>query len=1494
MANPSPFLRLPNRDGASQNGRCLTALDPSYVSVDERSLKDLAAFARAYAAELKYFDSQNNEAGNWSSFFGPGPDAIDLNKVVAFMEAPEKFNSTDYDLYRRPHFGLLLTFLKLLRHAQADLNRFTRRHLEFYYQEVLRLAPKKGLPDRVHVVVELVEGQRQFFLPSGTLLHAGSDSQESDLFYRTDRDLLASQAQVASLKTLFVAKKVIDVREVHREGIEKKEPTSETFLAMMKLALGDPNPGDQLPPYPPPYNRRPDEPLFKELDSLLDFIQKQLFLSLPAFRELMQLKRKVDPPGTHDPRWGRVNSILELAGKRRDSTFDFDASEPENFDKNLKEAVLGSSGDLKTLFVGLPGVITIYDLNLQYLRHIRSNIDPEVLNRIGAIIVEKLHIHLVEPNEFKTLMETVEDIYQDWRRVYDLLRAAGREKQRKIPRHKLDAVGSDYLRSYDRGKFQQLVKNTLGEKLPFPSLSGGPPARNTRRPLVKLKKPLASLEDCYTRVQTLEDYFYVAAEDYCLVRKIAQVPDDQLYRIFEQAHKEKVYAKARRDLEEKRSAGFEAMVKFALGDPSPGDDLPEGKKFLQLDKIADAHYIHNALFLEPLNFEFIKSAGQKATPDEEEWKRVYIMLERAQRRKRSWGEPKASIEKWQNIYAGADATGTGSRGTKDTVTPQWRTFGGPKTGDSATIGFALCSPLLALADGTRTITLTLQFHADEFDRDRIKAALEKKPFRFLLSAAEKMVEVDAECKVGDDGASLIVTINLDDQAPPIVTLSDGSGPQLPWPVLQMLLKDIVEQDGTVTKLYPLFQQLVLQKVKLEVNVSGITKLILQNDDAVLDSKKPFEPFGYSPTAGASFYLAHPELCAKKLDNLAMEIEWMGVPDNLATYYESYKTDDKTTVSDNATFKAKLKLHDKRAIIDITDVLLFHADEDKKNSALDKKTGASKVNTIGIDLTKDVGQDKLTQRLANYQRDLQLITGEEVLAWSRCWQLELKPPDFQHATYPITAANYAANVAKDSGTSDAPPNPPYTPKIKRLALAYGASVEIDVVTNSPEAIDQVYHIEPFGYVPITAIVDGASKETVSGFFLPQFEFEGELYIGLRNAEVPQTIAILFQMAEGSSDPDLEPGAIRWSFLNGNVWESLDKGNVPSDTTNGLLNSGIITFNLPSAKPSILLPSDLFWIRAAIAMNSRGIVDTVDVRAQAVSATFVDHGNAADQLSQPLAPCSITKPVSPLPEVKAIHQPYSSTNGKAQEGMEQFYTRSSERLRHKNRALTSWDYEHLVLEAFPEIYKVKCLAVDSSEDPRHAGQAGQIQIIVVPDIRGKLPFNPFEPKAAVDKLRTIEQFVLLHSPILASCTVKNPTYLPVKIRIGVRLKPGWIPEYAAESLDRELQRFLAPWAYDKSAEIVFGGKINTSLIINFAKERPYVDYVAHIKLFTQVDNDWPEVLENSYGITKIPGGGPDVILVSAPNHLIDIISEERYEEHFFVGINYMTVGLDFKIA
>ena len=241
------------------------------------------------------------------------------------------------------------------------------------------------------------------------------------------------------------------------------------------------------------------------------------------------------------------------------------------------------------------------------------------------------------------------------------------------------------------------------------------------------------------------------------------------------------------------------------------------------------------------------------------------------------------------------------------------------------------------------------------------------------------------------------------------------------------------------------------------------------------------------------------------------------------------------------------------------------------------------------------------------------------------------------------------------------------------------------------------------------------------FLPQYDNEGELYIGLQDVRPPQHLTLLFQMAAGSADPDLPSVPVQWHYLSGNRWLPLDEGHILHDTTRGLINTGIIDFALPQVQPSTLLPAHLYWLRAAIWRHSASVCDTIAIHTQAVSATFIDQTNAPEHLRQPLPAGSITNLVEPRPAITGIRQPYTSYGGKMAEQDSHLYTRVSERLRHKHRALTIWDYEHMILERFPEVYKVKCLPAEPGCDP------GRVEIVVIPDIRHKQPFNSFEPKA-----------------------------------------------------------------------------------------------------------------------------------------------------------------------
>ena len=1526
--------QIPVRNGTSQAERNLPALAPDYVAVDERSIKDLLIFAQDYAKELVYFNAQNQVEGDWSHFLGEKEG--DLETILAYLAEPEANPGNS-----RPHLTLFLTFLKLLQHARSQLNELTQRHLEFYYREALRLTSQPCIPDQVHVIATLAPAQQQHLLPAGTLLQAGQDSRGKELIYRSEKDLVINRASVANIKSLFTQKTTIDLQAARQnpallQDIEADSRRQQSFLAMLMMALGKSGPGTPLPPYPDqrlipvpksksnntPNNTPEQSDVLTDLDTLLAFVKDKLYMPLSSFRTLMQLKAEQE---TNDAEWqaiiGYIEKIKKLAQPK--------PARPYNFEQYLKQALGLNSNNFADFFDTLPEIEDFYGLY-------RRKEDPEV----QQFIEDKLSMAL---DDFTSMMQIVETVNQRWRQIYEILRAASRRmKQQAI---KTDTVNETLpplnIRTFEADKFSSLVNRTLGT-IVYPDYNA---------------KPLSNLDDCASQITQLENYFFISAEEFAFIRAINKKNEtsnnkdevkveswewQQVYSILEKAYANKELPDRLNMLKEiHQKSGFAALIRFALGDPKPFDQLPEGKVFFELNALKDAGYISEKLFLNPTNFAQIKADYQAAgdaydTKSDKENKALYTLLELAQRRKRGNQNTRAEIISWDNLYAAQDATQVQVQQNLagDSTTPRWRTFGQgyspSQTGSKpAKIGFAIASPLLALAEGQRSITLTLAFREEEtIDWESITALLQPPyPFEFLLSSEKKMLPIES-VKMEKSAINLAeksyknalkITLTLEQTAPAIAPLLVKPLIQTPWPVLQMLLVDIAvpematsEQTGQkVTpakksndslknpeskKLYGLFQSLLLENLQLVVAVQALHALTLQNDEQVLDAKKPFEPFGYSPVSGSSFYLAHPELCAKKLNSLSLNIEWLGAPKNIVTHYNGYSNHTEINQAPASpintttnTISAQLSLFNNRSTFPVTV-------QGKKNAQLEM---FSLFDIADSTKTVHIKVNSITE--IDYLPDNHIKLEAEVLDWQRYWKVELGPIDFQHSIYPQVASSWAARtvnvnekgvevkvVSASSKKSPKPfiVNPPYTPKIKRLTADYTAVLDIDLRKIDQNSPDQLYHLEPFGYRNLATQGGNFARP-----FLPQYPYAGELFIGIKDLLPPQSLALLFQLAEGSADPSLAPAKIDWHFLDGNGWQSLEEGQLLADGTNGLLNSGIIEFSLAPAQTSTILPTDLYWIRATITGNCRSVADVVEIKAQAVCATLVSNNNAADHLEQLLPAGSISDFAEPIAAIQRIEQPYSSFGGKSMERTEHFYTRVSERLRHKNRVLTSWDYEHLVLQAFPGIYKVKCLPVGSSADPH---LAHVIQIIVIPDIRNKLPFDPFEPKLPADVLLQIEQYLNQHCAAGAHFIVKNPAYVRLQVRLGVRLRADALsnPGYYQNQLNEELQRYLSPWAYDRSADIVFGGKINSSLIINFVEKRPYVDYVAGIKLYTSRHGETDiQVYDESLSTLL-----PEAILVGdrLHKHQIDLISAEVYDAEFFTGIGHMKIGLDFKIG
>jgi hypothetical protein len=253
--------------------------------------------------------------------------------------------------------------------------------------------------------------------------------------------------------------------------------------------------------------------------------------------------------------------------------------------------------------------------------------------------------------------------------------------------------------------------------------------------------------------------------------------------------------------------------------------------------------------------------------------------------------------------------------------------------------------------------------------------------------------------------------------------------------------------------------------------------------------------------------------------------------------------------------------------------------------------------------------------------------------------------------------------------------------------------------------------------------------------------------------------------------------------------------------------------------------------------------------------------------PLPAGTIAKLANADSAIKKVEQLYATFGGRAAETGSHFFTRVSERLRHKNRAIAQWDYERMVLEAFPTVHKVKCLNHLRFEPTGNTHiyrelAAGHVTVIVVSNLRNQNAVNTLRPYTALGDLENIETFLKARMTCQATLHVRNPLFEPIRAEFKVRYFPGYDETFYTQLLNEGIIRFLSPWAFDAGQDIGFGGKIYKSALINFVEEQPYVDYVEDFRLIHLTIPPKPDQ-------ETIEPGTQCSILVSAEAHFITVI-------------------------
>lgn len=796
--------------------------------------------------------------------------------------------------------------------------------------------------------------------------------------------------------------------------------------------------------------------------------------------------------------------------------------------------------------------------------------------------------------------------------------------------------------------------------------------------------------------------------------------------------------------------------------------------------------------------------------------------------------------------------------------PQWPAFGHDGLA-AAPLGFALASSLLKLAEGRRDIKAELEvaFAASAgLGGQQIADCLQA----FVSGPKGWLGPFPLSGTLS--GSQLGLAFTVPEGEPAVVGYDaavHGGALSTQLPVVQLLLRpeSAAAYDGLA--------QLRLDKARLSVAVDGMKGLNLENDFGALNPKKAFLPFGPQPVKGSRFMVGCEEALAKPLTDLAIRLRWQGAPANFATWYRDYTS--VASVSDGIA--SRLLYRDGAGTETSRELNLMNR--------VDGVTTLSPNAPATAHYLPVFTEQRLVYSLLSGGSGSSRQAGKQLMKARPIFLMpESVPPpavrsgfvtvalvdDFLHADYRRQTMEEAR---KTSGAKVL--NEPYTPTVQEISLSYAARSALADLTRDDEtafaaSLDlQFFQVGAFGqrreHPYLRRDLGWVAEKKIS--LLPRHADQGEFIVGVDGVGAGESIHLLLQVAEGSADPGLTAQAVRWSVLCDNHWRPVAAEEMAIDTTRGLRASGLIGIVLSrsTTTDNSWLPAGPVWLKAAIAQDSGAACQLLGVDANALEVVRVWPADGPAPAVETLAPGSIAKLLAPPAGLKTVSQPYASFGGRAGESAAMLNRRAAERLRHRQRCITPWDYERLLLENFPGVHRVKCIP-HASETSWMA--AGHLLIVAIPDLRNRNLPDLLQPKVDLDTLTQMTALAQSHASPQVTVRVRNPAYQPVRLDFKVRFRPGLPFDHSRQQLHQAIVEALSPWAFAGGRQLDFGGRIYRSALLDFIEELPYVDFVTDFRCGPAGDGDL--LLRD---VAEIVAERPDAILVSAARHLIAEVTD-----------------------
>lgn len=692
-------------------------------------------------------------------------------------------------------------------------------------------------------------------------------------------------------------------------------------------------------------------------------------------------------------------------------------------------------------------------------------------------------------------------------------------------------------------------------------------------------------------------------------------------------------------------------------------------------------------------------------------------------------------------------------------------------------GIMIASPIFYLQSGERIISLRFN------DKD-YKAS----DFDFYITGEKKTIEItikkntEKDPKTGTSSIQLKIPATEKKIIPFNKKLHSEFLIQTEFPVLKIVPKNIHVINA-------------IETISIQVEVNHFKSFVLDSDFGKIDTEKSFFPFGEIPKTGNGMIISSNEFFMKKNAvasiGLISDTPYYNLKPLTLTngIYEEYKSASIPIFISNI-FPLNLSFFNQTLIYQNIPILSYKEFPPESSS-----------NTIVIP-----NLYPLTEY--NYKE----IASNQISSNGK-FRIELFDDAFNADAFMFKYIVAAGSEVKA--------HLPFKPRVKEFTFNYYLNENIDLSTRKNETnIIEVYSILPFGYAKI--IDKGVF------YFKQKKTLEGEVYLGFEKANPKDGLRFLIQLEEGTANPLLEPATVSWEYLDKNTWKKLDS-NAIGDETFSLTQSGLISITIPEfdSTSNTELESNLFWLKIAVS-NIEAVCKFIGVHAQALKAVLTDYEKSGAVFLENTPKETISKIYKPINKVKKIVQPYSSFSGRIKEPDSTLYTRTSERLRHKNRAITTWDYEKIVLQEFPEVYRVKALNHYRYDTVISNVSAGYVTLIPVAKSSVSDNVN-WKPLLSLNKMLLIKEHLAKIASPHARINVKAPKQEKVEVLFKVKfhLQEGMDSGLYITELKQTINSYLSPWAYETS-EINFANEIEFSSIIQLIDNQSYVDYLIDFKV------------------------------------------------------------------